>query len=56
MLFFSDFTTTQCTVDNLKEYWPYTFQVTAVVKNGQQRWSNSSEISPNVTTKQGGKI
>jgi hypothetical protein len=56
MLFFSDFDTTQCTVTNLKEYWPYTFQVTAVVKNGQNTWKNSSGFSSNVTTNQGGKI
>ena len=56
MLFFSDFNTTQCTVTNLKEYWPYTFQVTAVVKNGENLWRNSSGISSNVTTRQGSKI
>jgi hypothetical protein len=56
MLFFSDFNTNQCNVTTLKEYWPYTFQVTAVVKNGHQTWRNSSGISSNVTTRQGGKI
>ena len=56
MLFFSDFNTIQCTVTNLKEYWPYTFQVTAVVKNGQNTWKNSSGFSSYVTTNQGGKI
>jgi len=56
LLFFSDFDQTQCIVSNLKEYWPYNFQVTAVVTSGNEMWRNSSGISSNVTTKQESKI
>lgn len=54
---FSGFDKTQCTVNNLKEYWVYTFQVTAIVKVGETIVGmNPSGNSSNVTTAEGGKI